>query len=153
MFRNSRGCLVALLTLMILPTPFQSLNADSIVPVPRSCHHESQATPWCHCYYIEEGHLGSGSLPCSVLSCKDYARGETHTPCKPASPWVSCVFLNEAYAGSCVESSPPSTTNGQTFCEDILGCLKNPLCIKNYCNSTTIRTGWVLHQIIEHPKN
>src|ERR1700752_3620645 len=56
-----------------------------------------------------------------------------------------CVFSNPSFAGHCRETTDvqPGSSLRQP-CEEILACLNNAACIKNYCEATTIRQGWTL---------
>jgi hypothetical protein len=58
---------------------------------------------------------------------------------------ATCVFSNPAFAGKCTETT--ALTSGSTpaqACQSILRCLNDVGCLKNYCQATTVRTGWKL---------
>ncbi len=58
---------------------------------------------------------------------------------------VTCTFANPSYAGDCVEKTTRTEKEKPAAaCRPILECLNNPNCVKNYCQSTTIRQGWTL---------
>jgi hypothetical protein len=58
---------------------------------------------------------------------------------------VVCTFENPAYAGACVESTTRSAKETPAAaCQPILECLNNPMCVKTYCQATSIRQGWTL---------
>jgi hypothetical protein len=63
----------------------------------------------------------------------------------PPPPQATCVFSNPGYSGKCVQNTDvPQGSTAQQACESILQCLNDVDCLKNYCNSTTIRNGWKL---------
>ena len=58
---------------------------------------------------------------------------------------ATCVFSNPAFSGKCTETA--AVASGSTpaqACQSILQCLNNVDCLKTYCQTTTIRTGWKL---------
>ena len=60
-------------------------------------------------------------------------------------PPVVCGFRNPAYTGLCEERTPyVKDKELNAICRPILDCLNDTRCIKTYCGSTTVRSGWVL---------
>lgn len=60
-------------------------------------------------------------------------------------PPVVCGFRNPAYTGLCEERTPyVKGKELSAICKPILDCLNDTRCIKTYCGSTTVRSGWVL---------
>ena len=58
---------------------------------------------------------------------------------------VACTFSNPGYAGFCTEKATASKdTKPEAACKPILDCLNDARCVKTYCGSTTIRSGWKL---------
>jgi len=62
-----------------------------------------------------------------------------------------CTFTNPAYSGECVESTTiAEDSTAKKACQAILDCLNNPRCVTTYCNSSTLRSGWVLKKSEEN---
>jgi hypothetical protein len=83
-------------------------------------------------------------LPAVLISGFSSGRAPQDAP-PPTPQTASCVFTNASYSGKCVESAdvrPGSTP--QQACESILRCLNDVGCVKTYCRSTEIRSGWRL---------
>ena len=58
---------------------------------------------------------------------------------------VTCTFVNPAYAGSCVATTTrKKDQKPAAACKPILDCLNNPLCVKTYCQASSVRQGWTL---------
>src|SRR5262249_23741092 len=74
------------------------------------------------------------------------ARASAPPPAPPsAAPTATCVFSNPGFSGKCTQSAPiPAGSNEQKTCESILQCLNDTRCLKNYCGTTELRTGWKL---------
>ncbi len=66
---------------------------------------------------------------------------------------VACAFTNPAYSGACRESVDllPGRTPAES-CKPVLDCLNTTACLKNYCQATTIRSGWKLESAKVEPK-
>jgi hypothetical protein len=70
-----------------------------------------------------------------------------------AARTVTCDFSNAGYSGWCrvtKQLQPGKRPRG--FCAQVLSCLNDVRCIKTYCNTTTIRTGWKLEKVETAPK-
>jgi len=61
-----------------------------------------------------------------------------------------CTFTNPAHAGECVERTEiAEESTAEEACRVILDCLNDPRCVAAYCNSSTVRSGWVLKKAEE----
>jgi len=101
------------------------------------------------------GTLAFGGAPTAAVDRRADPSPET-SPMAPAraTARARCVFSNPSYSGQCVETA--EVTSGSTpeaVCRDILGCLNNAMCAKNYCQSTNVRSGWRLESAEYEPRN
>ncbi|HEY1252802.1 MAG TPA: hypothetical protein VGH97_16605 [Thermoanaerobaculia bacterium] len=74
------------------------------------------------------------------------ALARTSPPPPPSSAsTATCVFSNPGFSGKCTQTAPIAAgSNEQKTCESILQCLNDTRCLKNYCGTTELRTGWKL---------
>jgi hypothetical protein len=70
-----------------------------------------------------------------------------------AASTVTCDFSNPGYSGWCrVTNQLAPGKRPRAFCSQVLACLNDVSCIRTYCNSTTIRSGWKLEKVETTPK-
>lgn len=143
---------ILILTALLIPAFMDTAHGiEAYEPIPGSCRIESRSNNWCHCEFVGPGNRGTGSISCSALSCEHYKSFETDRACNFPRPSVSCIFLNPGHAGGCLENfSLKEGASGRSVCESTLTCLQNSQCIKSYCSSTPVRTGWSLEKVVEH---
>jgi len=86
-----------------------------------------------------------GSPTAAVDRCADLSPETWPVAASRASARARCVFSNRSYSGQCVETAEvASGSTPAAVCKEILGCLNNARCAKNYCQSTNVRSGWRL---------
>lgn len=90
------------------------------------------------------GTLAFGGAPTDTVDRRaDMSPEISPVAASPAPARARCVFSNASYSGQCVETPEvASDSTPAAVCNDILGCLNNAMCAKNYCQSTNIRSGW-----------
>lgn len=72
----------------------------------------------------------------------------TPTPASSGGRTVTCAFSNPGYSGWCRQSvAVPAGSTPRRACREVLACLNDERCAKNYCNQTQVRGGWRLEKI------
>ncbi len=86
----------------------------------------------------------ASALVAATAGAASGPRAASQQPPQPSIA-VTCTLANPSYAGDCVEKTTRTEKEKPAAaCRPILDCLNNPNCVKNYCQSTTIRQGWTL---------
>jgi hypothetical protein len=129
-------------TLIVLATTLFSLaaSASSLSPIPGTCRAPSR-DGHSHCEAVSDadGRWHRATFETRILSCEHYRADSKPAGCDAASARTeTCTFQHANFGGSfCVEN-----LDNEASCNEILNCLNDSLCIKNYCSATTIRGGW-----------
>jgi hypothetical protein len=72
----------------------------------------------------------------------------SRSPASGNATRVTCAFSNPRYSGWChVTEELPDASTPEGVCQNVLSCLNTVSCIKTYCNSTEIRSGWRLEKV------
>lgn len=72
----------------------------------------------------------------------------TPPPASSSGRTVTCALSNPGYSGWCRQSvAVPAGSTPRRACREVLACLNDERCAKNYCNQTQVRGGWRLEKV------
>jgi hypothetical protein len=83
-----------------------------------------------------------------VVELSEKVRAGNDAAPSPAPATATCTFTNPGYSGKCVETVATQGGTANAACKDVLSCLNAPMCLKTYCQATTIRTNWKLESAV-----